>query len=103
MGFFTRIIFGMILSLYSIVVWLVIHGEAVGVGWSPILNKSPVTFGFREVEEAAPWRDAFPDLTGDRLPGVVLRGVRNREGLTQVELSRMTGIPQRHISEIENG
>jgi len=30
-------------------------------------------------------------------------GGHNREGLSQVELSRMTGIPQRHISEIENG
>lgn len=60
-------------------------------------------FGFHKVEEAVPWRDAFPDLTDDQLPGVVLRGARNREGLTQVELSRITGIPQRHISEMENG
>ena len=26
-----------------------------------------------------------------------------KERLTQVQLSKMTGIPQRHISEIENG
>jgi len=27
----------------------------------------------------------------------------NREGLTQIQLSKLTGIPQRHISEMENG
>jgi len=35
--------------------------------------------------------------------GTILQGVRFREGITQVELSRSTGIPQRHISEMENG
>ena len=34
---------------------------------------------------------------------VCLRGARLREDLTQVELARKTGIPQRHISEMENG
>jgi hypothetical protein len=50
-----------------------------------------------------PWRDAFPDLTDSELPGVSLRGARHREGLTQVELSHLSGIPQRHLSEMENG
>jgi hypothetical protein len=35
--------------------------------------------------------------------GTILQGVRFREGITQVDLSRNTGIPQRHISEMENG
>ena len=35
--------------------------------------------------------------------GTILQGVRFREGITQVELSRSAGIPQRHISEMENG
>ncbi|HAJ27430.1 MAG TPA: XRE family transcriptional regulator [Syntrophus sp. (in: bacteria)] len=26
-----------------------------------------------------------------------------REGLTQVKLAELTGIPQRHVSEMENG
>lgn len=34
---------------------------------------------------------------------VSLRGYRTREGLTQVRLAELTGIPQRHISEMENG
>jgi len=32
-----------------------------------------------------------------------LAGARYREGLTQIALSRLSGIPQRHISEMENG
>lgn len=34
---------------------------------------------------------------------VSLRGYRTREGLTQAQLADATGIPQRHISEMENG
>jgi len=37
------------------------------------------------------------------LPGVALAGAREKEGLTQQELANLTGIPQRHISEMENG
>jgi transcriptional regulator with XRE-family HTH domain len=32
-----------------------------------------------------------------------LSGGRHKEGLTQAELSILTGIPQRHISEMERG
>ena len=39
----------------------------------------------------------------DNPVGTILQGVRFREGITQVELSGNTGIPQRHISEMENG
>jgi hypothetical protein len=39
----------------------------------------------------------------DNPVGTILQGVRFREGITQVKLSRNTGIPQRHISEMENG
>ena len=35
--------------------------------------------------------------------GTILQGARFREGMTQVELSGKSGIPQRHISEMENG
>ena len=34
---------------------------------------------------------------------VLLRGYRTRENLTQAALAEATGIPQRHISEMENG
>ena len=34
---------------------------------------------------------------------VHLKGLRTREGLTQIQLAELAGIPQRHISEMENG
>lgn len=52
---------------------------------------------------AAPWRDAYPECSKQELTGKGLAGARYREGLTQVQLSELTGIPQRHISEMENG
>ncbi len=48
------------------------------------------------------WRDSFQELQ-DNEAGVFLAGARYREGLTQRELADKTGIPQRHISEMENG
>jgi transcriptional regulator with XRE-family HTH domain len=33
----------------------------------------------------------------------MLQGARYREGFTQVQLSALTGIPRRHISEMEHG
>jgi hypothetical protein len=53
-------------------------------------------------ESAGSWRDSFPELQ-DNEPGVYLAGARHREGFTQRELSARSGIPQRHISEMENG
>lgn len=57
--------------------------------------------GFQETEDSMPWRDAL-GYTEEQLPGVFLSGARYREGLTQVELAERTGIPRRHISEMEN-
>ena len=42
--------------------------------------------------------EVFPD----RSPGKMLVGARYREDLTQQQLADLTGIPRRHISEIEN-
>jgi ribosome-binding protein aMBF1 (putative translation factor) len=64
--------------------------------------KAMRALGFQESEEAVPWREAFP-YTDEQLPGVFLSGARYREGLTQAWLSARTGIPRRHISEMENG
>lgn len=49
-----------------------------------------------------PWRESFPELQGKET-GIVLAGARHREGLTQRDLAARSGIPQRHISEMENG
>ena len=56
--------------------------------------------GFSAQEEAQPWREALP-YADDELPGVFLAGARYREGLTQAQLAQATGIPRRHISEME--
>jgi len=59
--------------------------------------------GFVEVADSIPWREAFPQVEDQDVPGICLRGARKKEGLTQVELAKKTGIPQRHLSEMENG
>ena len=60
--------------------------------------------GFVAVEDAgtASWKTAFPGLIANE-PGTYLAGARHREGLTQRQLAEKSGIPQRHISEMENG
>lgn len=46
--------------------------------------------------------EAFPGYA-ENAQGMALRGARYREGMTQRQLAALTGIPQRHISELENG
>ena len=46
--------------------------------------------------------EVFPEYLGKESQ-VALRAYRTREDLTQKALSLMTGIPQHHISEMENG
>lgn len=53
--------------------------------------------------DSVPWREAYPEYKDEDLPGVCLRGSRYREGLTQKQLAERIGIPQRHISMMENG
>ncbi len=59
-------------------------------------------YGLREENEAIPWREAL-NIRDEDLPATYLRGARGRENLTQKQLSELTGIPTRHISEMENG
>jgi DNA-binding XRE family transcriptional regulator len=58
-----------------------------------------------EGDEGSITADEFFDkyFTGQERWAVALRGYRTREALTQVQLAEMTGIPQRHISEMECG
>lgn len=46
--------------------------------------------------------EVFPEYTG-RESQIALRAYRTREGFTQKQLAELSGIPQRHISEMENG
>ncbi|MBI5346289.1 MAG: helix-turn-helix transcriptional regulator [Chlamydiae bacterium] len=55
-------------------------------------------------EQTYNWRDVYAKkLEHDSESGIYLRGVRNREGLTQVQLAKKLGISQHHISEMEHG
>jgi len=47
--------------------------------------------------------ELFPDVAGQKKPGRILAGARGKEGLTQKQLASQCGIPQGHISEMEQG
>jgi len=49
--------------------------------------------------ESIPWEE----LAKYGKTGIVLRGARYREGISQKELANRTGITQNNISKIENG
>ena len=55
-----------------------------------------------EEVSSVPWREAL-GVNDAELPGQCIRGGRVKEGLTQGQLSTLIGVPQRHISEMENG
>ncbi len=46
--------------------------------------------------------EVFPEYVGKEQQ-IAIRAYRSRENLTQRQLAELTGIPQRHISEMENG
>ena len=74
----------------------------------PIVNMASAVdalkpLGFMDTSDSVPWREAYPECSEAQLIGKTLSGARYREGLTQMQLSEITGIPQRHISEMENG
>ncbi len=61
-------------------------------------------------EEITPWEEAMPweVLAKDRIEkykkaGLVLRGARYRENMSQVKLAQISGVHQNEISKIENG
>lgn len=52
--------------------------------------------------DSVSWRDVFLEFASNE-PGTCLAAARHKKNLTQVILSDRTGIPRRHISEMENG
>lgn len=54
-------------------------------------------------EEYVSWRELFSEYSDEEMPGSRLRGARYKESITQRQLADMIGIPQRHISMMENG
>ena len=60
--------------------------------------------GFFVVTPATvPWREVLPQIPAAEKPGWMLRAARVKGEMTQDELARRTGIPRRHISEMEHG
>lgn len=55
----------------------------------------------QQADGSIPWRESEHFKNAD-LPAAYLSGARYREGLTQEDLSERTGIPRRHLSEMEN-
>ena len=66
-------------------------------------DATPVTLTMLPDEALVPATAAIPDLLGPHRTGQTLAGARGKEGLSQRKLAALTGIPQRHISEMENG
>jgi DNA-binding XRE family transcriptional regulator len=64
--------------------------------------KSDLRIGLQDASDSVSIAEAFPAY-GDNPLGLALRGARHREGMTQRALAEVTGIPQRHISEMESG
>ena len=52
-----------------------------------------------EGEELLTFEEIFPDAH----PGLIMRGLRNRDDMTQQELADKLGIAQTRISEMESG
>lgn len=58
--------------------------------------------GIQETTGTVPLEQVLPEMLTNA-GGICLRGGRTKENLTQATLSRLTGISQRHLSEMENG
>ncbi len=67
------------------------------------LTRVAKSLGLEDISDSVPWRHAFPEFDEEPSGSVALRGARRKENLTQNELAEQTGIPQSHISEMENG
>ena len=53
------------------------------------------------IDDGQEWTDA-KGLFAERTPANMLIGARGKENTTQIQLSELTGIPRRHISDMEN-
>ncbi len=69
---------------------------------SKIRKYARIAGAVEEAADAIPAEELFPEITTNP-QGAYLKGIRYREELTQVQLSELTGIQRRHISEMESG
>jgi hypothetical protein len=63
----------------------------------------PVTLEMLPNAARVPVQAVLPSPPEAARPGRMLVGARSKEGLTQRQLAALTGLPQRHISEMESG
>ena len=75
------------------------EADRVKSALSKFLELAGVQYSIPDDEDLLTWEEAFPELG----PGDVLKGARDREGLTQTELAAKIGVKPHHISEMENG
>jgi len=54
------------------------------------------------IDDGQDWMNA-KGLFAERTPANMLIGARGKESISQMQLSELTGIPRRHISDMENG
>ena len=66
-------------------------------------DAAPVTLTMLSDDALIPAAAAVSHLLGSPQAGQALAGARGKEGLSQRQLAALTGIPQRHISEMEHG
>lgn len=67
-----------------------------------VFKKMGVPWSLVEDPKAIPAREAEAFM-GELTPGRALASLRYKEGLTQVELGKKTGLSQHRISEMERG
>jgi len=58
--------------------------------------------GIEDITDRLSVEEVFPEVRTNK-GGVVLRGSRYKDDLTQEQLSKLTGIPRPHISGMERG
>ena len=58
--------------------------------------------GCKLIDDEQDWMNA-KGLFAERTSANMLIGARGKENITQMQLSELTGIPRRHISDMENG
>jgi DNA-binding XRE family transcriptional regulator len=75
------------------------EADRVKSALSKFLELAGVQYSINDDEDLLTWEEAFPEIG----PGDVLKGARDREGLTQTELAEKIGVKPHHISEMENG
>lgn len=68
-----------------------------------VADATVVTLDMLPETAHVPVQAVLPSLPDAERPGRLLAGARSKEGLTQRQLATLTGIPQWHISEMENG